>query len=334
MPNSEDDKSAVKELLLEEYRNFSESFWKNEQTGETRVNWFIGIVSGASAGLIGLATAERRPHGEQLRLILVAALFALIAFGIVTLLRIKKRNETTDGYKKDTKRVRDLFKDHFDKNLNILSNYHPLKGTGERRKFGGLLDIVLTINSLLVAAFAAAIVYPFGSQAPQRGPTYAAAIIAFLVSFLGQRAWAVQKGPTHAGGIVYQVTGDKVEYCLVGPSKHKANPEWLFPKGHIEGGEEPWETALREVREESGVVGRLISPVGSSKYELPTGKVFVKYYLMEAVSDSSGPEDRSRAWFEFEAALGELTHPANKTLLSEAEKRRQEIDRKIKSGTV
>jgi 8-oxo-dGTP pyrophosphatase MutT (NUDIX family) len=194
----------------------------------------------------------------------------------------------------------------------------------------------LTINSLLVAAFAAAIVYPFGSQAPQLGPTYAAATIAFLVSFIGQRSWAVQKvGLTHAGGIVYQVKGERVDYCLVGPSKPKAKPEWLFPKGHIEDGEEPWETALREVREESGVVGRLICPVGSSDYELPTGKVFVKYYLMEALPKCVERQDsRSMDWFAFDTAQGKLSHADNQTLLVEAERKRQEIDRKMKSGKV
>jgi hypothetical protein len=37
--------SDAKELLLEDYRYLAESFWKNEQTGETRVNWFVGVVT-------------------------------------------------------------------------------------------------------------------------------------------------------------------------------------------------------------------------------------------------------------------------------------------------
>jgi len=258
--DKEDPNAAVKELLIEEYRNFSESLWKNEQTGETRVNWFLGIVSAASAGLIGLATAERRPHGDRLKFMLAGALFALIAFGIVTLVRIKKRNDTTDGYKKDTDKVRQLFKENFDKEQKILSDFHPFKKPGESypaRKFGGLIDIVVTINALLFAALTAALVYPFGSPSPPRlAPTCVAGLIAFAVSFIGQRAWIVQNQSrlTHAGGIVYKMSDGKPHYCLVGPQKPvSSKTDWLFPKGHIEDGEEPWETALREVREESGV---------------------------------------------------------------------------------
>jgi len=33
---------AVKELLLADHGYFSDLFQKNEETGETRVNWFIG----------------------------------------------------------------------------------------------------------------------------------------------------------------------------------------------------------------------------------------------------------------------------------------------------
>jgi hypothetical protein len=38
-----DSTEPIKEFLLEEYRSLSESFRKSEETGETRVNWFIGI---------------------------------------------------------------------------------------------------------------------------------------------------------------------------------------------------------------------------------------------------------------------------------------------------
>lgn len=328
--DKEDPKAAVKELLLEEYRNFSEALWKNEQTGETRVNWFLGIVSGASAGLIGLATAERRPRGESLKLILVAALFALIAFGIVTLLRIKKRNDTTDGYKKDTDRVRRLFKDHFDTEAKILGNYHPFRQSGEGyspRRFGGLIDIVVTVNALLFAALGASLVYRFDDASPPRAATCAAAAIAFLFSFIGQSTWVRrrQSGLTHAGGIVYQMIAGEPLYCLVGPQKPvSSKTEWLFPKGHIKDAEEPWEAALREVREETGVVARLICPVGVSEYELSNEKVVVKYYLMEASPGRAPREDsREMRWLELDSAQRHLTHADNQTLLSEAEAKRR-----------
>ena len=99
MPNPDEAKKSNKDasdLLMEDFHQFAESFWKNEQTGETRVNWFIGIVAAAAGGLFGLSSAEHGPSGAQLRLIVVVSLFALLAFGIGTLFRMIKRNATTD----------------------------------------------------------------------------------------------------------------------------------------------------------------------------------------------------------------------------------------------
>src|SRR5437016_962783 len=41
---------------------------------------------------------------------------------------------------------------------------------------------------------------------------------------------------------------------------------WALPKGHIDPGESPAETAIREVREETGVEGRLVEKLGDVKY--------------------------------------------------------------------
>jgi ADP-ribose pyrophosphatase YjhB (NUDIX family) len=186
----------AKELLLEDYRYLAESFWKNEQTGETRVNWFIGIVTAASGGLIALATADHAPKGEFLRFIIVGSLFALVMFGAVTLLRVIKRNETTDGYKQDMDSIRQVFKDCFDSD-HVLFRYQPFRpkaeekkeekeedaktrGLGWRectveaikdllyngstkdfaRKMGGLAHTVALINCLLVSGLISAIILP------------------------------------------------------------------------------------------------------------------------------------------------------------------------------
>ncbi len=198
-----DPRATVKEFLLAEYQNVAESFWKNEQTGETRVNWFIGIVTAGAGGLIGLASAEHRPHGEPLRLIYLAALFALLCFGIVTLFRIVKRNEKTDGYKDDAQRIRGLFQDRFD-DADILQNYHsfgpknPDKGVA--RTFGGLAHTVSTINSLILAGLAAILFYPFGGvlmfvkdRDIQIWLTYPIAIVAFLLAAFLQYKWIEKK---------------------------------------------------------------------------------------------------------------------------------------------
>lgn len=344
-PNDEDQsRTAVKELLLTDYHNFSESLWKNEQIGETRVNWFIGIVTAAAGGLIGLTTAERRPHGEPLRLIFVATLAALLSFGIVTLHRIIKRNETTDGYKKDCDRVRQMFRVYFDGD-SILRDYHPFgKKRGESsppRKLGGLAHTVSTINALLIAGIVAALGFPFGNAfafytgSQRLWLTYVLVPIAFIWAWIGQFEWLKAKETksrdlTHAGGIVFRSQEDKVEYLLVGPKKEGG--EWIFPKGHIKDGEQPQETALREVQEETGVIGRCICVVGSDEFVVEEETVKVKYYLIEKTSSTGSiledEKDRRREWFDFENAVRSLTHLGNLDLLLQAERMRTAISRK------
>jgi 8-oxo-dGTP pyrophosphatase MutT (NUDIX family) len=41
---------------------------------------------------------------------------------------------------------------------------------------------------------------------------------------------------------------------------------WALPKGHIDDGESAAETAMREVREETGVEGRLVEKLGDIRY--------------------------------------------------------------------
>ena len=43
-------------------------------------------------------------------------------------------------------------------------------------------------------------------------------------------------------------------------------PVWALPKGIIDAGERPEETALREVEEETGVEGRLVTKLGDVRY--------------------------------------------------------------------
>jgi 8-oxo-dGTP pyrophosphatase MutT (NUDIX family) len=342
--DSEEFKSGVRDLLLEEYRYFADSFWKNEQTGETRVNWFIGIVTAAAAGLVGLASAEHRPRGEPLRLIFIACLFALLAFGIVTLFRIVKRNIVTDGYKRATDVVREVFIDNFDQD-HILFHYSPLRlnkrGAAKdiARRLGGLAHTVVAINSLILAGLAAAAIYPFQINNPNRSlfSTYLAAISAFALAFAGQfllvkrtdkksRLKLRGHDATHAGGLVYRLKDGALEYLLVGPKDEVAG-EWILPKGHIEPGEESWQAALREVREETGVLAQLICLVGRDEFRTAKGKVVAKYYLMEHFFDITANESRRVGWFRFNEALNLLTHFDNKHLLQQAERKRRALSR-------
>lgn len=51
------------------------------------------------------------------------------------------------------------------------------------------------------------------------------------------------------GAVVYRQTNEGIKYLLV--CEHGGF--WVFPKGHVEKGESEQETALREVKEETGL---------------------------------------------------------------------------------
>jgi 8-oxo-dGTP pyrophosphatase MutT (NUDIX family) len=46
----------------------------------------------------------------------------------------------------------------------------------------------------------------------------------------------------------------------------RKRPVWALPKGLIDSGERPEETALREVEEETGVAARLVTKLGDVRY--------------------------------------------------------------------
>ena len=69
---------------------------------------------------------------------------------------------------------------------------------------------------------------------------------------------------------------------------------WVLPKGTVEPGEEYPQTALREVKEESGAVASIVKYVGKSEYtfNVPEDTVDkdVHWYLMRAESYYSKPQ--------------------------------------------
>jgi 8-oxo-dGTP pyrophosphatase MutT (NUDIX family) len=120
-----------------------------------------------------------------------------------------------------------------------------------------------------------------------------------------------------SGAIVVRPDADAPRVLLVTAKRNPAH--WIFPKGHIEPGESAAAAALREAREEAGVVGRVIAPAGTIEYQLLGDTIHVQYFLVE-LEHEEGPAEpgRSRLWCRLEEALQRLTFEDTRKLLREA----------------
>jgi 8-oxo-dGTP pyrophosphatase MutT (NUDIX family) len=100
-----------------------------------------------------------------------------------------------------------------------------------------------------------------------------------------------------AASIPYRMKNGSPEFCLI-TSISKGN--WGFPKGIIDQGETPVETALKESAEEAGLSGEINGkPLGCFRYKKWGSSLDVTVYLMKvsAVADQWEEMDlRKRCW--------------------------------------
>jgi len=89
------------------------------------------------------------------------------------------------------------------------------------------------------------------------------------------------KQTVSAGGIVRRVVNGKVFIVL---TREEKRPDWVLPKGHVEKGETIEETAIREVKEETGLSDlKIIAKLGIKQRASFEGDEYktIHYFLFE-----------------------------------------------------
>jgi len=129
-----------------------------------------------------------------------------------------------------------------------------------------------------------------------------------------------------AGGVVYRKRSASVDVAIieVGPIIR-----WQLPKGIVDAGETPEQAAVREVREETGLVAKIEATLEKIEYWYvsggKTGRIryhkFVHFYLMKYRSgktDDHDQEVREARWVPILDALRMLSFESERKLVEKA----------------
>ena len=124
-----------------------------------------------------------------------------------------------------------------------------------------------------------------------------------------------------AGAVPFRERDGERQYLLV--TSQRGN--WIFPKGIVEPGETPDETALKEAREEAGIHGVILpDPVASYDDHKWRAECVVQLYLLHYAEDCRSWEEkhlRERRWCSYEEALSLIKKPKIRDALEKARER-------------
>jgi 8-oxo-dGTP pyrophosphatase MutT (NUDIX family) len=122
------------------------------------------------------------------------------------------------------------------------------------------------------------------------------------------------------GALVYRVRERRIQILII---KHRLGGHWAFPKGHTEGTETEVETALREVREETGLTVRLLEDFREqvSYFPRPGVSKDVVYFLGYAADSRTKMQEEEICairWVDLSQCHKYLTYANDKLLLIKA----------------
>lgn len=128
-----------------------------------------------------------------------------------------------------------------------------------------------------------------------------------------------------AGAIVWRLVDDKLRVLLIHRTKYR---DVTLPKGKVDPGEMLAQTAVREVREETGIRVTLGVPVGVSRYWMrPKRQKIVHYWAAEATDDAirastfvPNAEIAAIEWVSLKKARKRLSYPVDVEIMEAFER--------------
>lgn len=123
-------------------------------------------------------------------------------------------------------------------------------------------------------------------------------------------------------------SGSAPAAALIARLNRAGRVEWCLPKGHLESGETAEQAAVREIAEETGILGEIVGSLGTIDYWFSVeGKrvhKHVHHYLLLAVGGSLSIEDDPDheaidvAWVPLDDLSARLAFPNERRIAREA----------------
>jgi 8-oxo-dGTP pyrophosphatase MutT (NUDIX family) len=128
-----------------------------------------------------------------------------------------------------------------------------------------------------------------------------------------------------AGGVVIRGSPPDIEIALASRRNRAGKLVWGLPKGEVEANEGPDQTALREVREETGLVAEIEAPLGDISYWYVWDGVRIRktvtFFLMRAVGGDISEHDTEMEevrWFPLAEAVRAAGYPSERDVIRRA----------------
>jgi 8-oxo-dGTP pyrophosphatase MutT (NUDIX family) len=129
-----------------------------------------------------------------------------------------------------------------------------------------------------------------------------------------------------AGGVLYRRNGHHVQVCLI---SKKGGRVWALPKGRLDDGESPEQTAKREILEETGHLAEVHEKIDEISYYFHWKEnntlyhKIVSYYLMPLVRENEAERDGEAdavAWMSMGEAYRRLSYLNEKEIMRKAQR--------------
>ena len=127
---------------------------------------------------------------------------------------------------------------------------------------------------------------------------------------------------TSAGGLVLDRSGEVPRAALIARHDKRGRLVWSLPKGHVEAGETPADAAVREVEEETGIIGRVLAPLGTIDFWFVADQrrvhKTVHHFLLEAVGGELSDADIevvAVAWYPLPEVAEALAYADERRLI-------------------